>query len=628
MQALRFALRNLWRDLKSGELSVLLLALVVAVLSLTAVGFFTSRISQGVRAQAAEVLAADLRMESPNPVPARYFTEARARGIRSAQVISFPTAIFSGDLSQLAALNAVTAAYPLRGHLRIADAPFGPGRITDRIPGVGEVWVDSRIIAHLKLELGASLRIGAGSFRVTQVLDYRPDQGTGFVNLAPAALLNFDDLAATQLIQPGSRASYAALFAGSPAAVAAFREYLVAAKAPGERLRDVEESSRQLNSAIDRASRFLNLASLASVLLAAVAVVMGARRYASRHIDAVALMKCMGAAQGFVLSISIIELALLALFAVAVGTALGYLAQVGLVWLLQGLIRNELPAASLAPLPIALVTVVAMLIGFALPPLLQLKNTPPARVLRKTVSAPPLRYGVSYLLALAALAAILWTMVRDSELVLSVLAGVLGVGLVLTLAGYALVRLTSRLRGGVGVAWRYGLANVSRRGTGSVVQIVAFGLGLMVLLLLAVVRGDLLADWRRSLPSDVPNNFLVNIRPEQRQALQDFLQAHGFGKPQMYPMVRARITAINSQPSASLRLRGDVAKGYVEREQNLTWSADMMEDNQLVAGRWWTAADAGKPLVSISSEYADGLHLKVGDALSFDVAGEALTVRV
>jgi putative ABC transport system permease protein len=628
MQALRFALRNLWRDLKSGELSVLLLALVVAVLSLTAVGFFTSRISQGVRAQAAEVLAADLRMESPNPVPARYFTEARARGIRSAQVISFPTAIFSGDLSQLAALNAVTAGYPLRGHLRIADAPFGPGRITDRIPGVGEVWVDSRIIAHLKLELGASLRIGAGSFRVTQVLDYRPDQGTGFVNLAPAALLNFDDLAATQLIQPGSRASYAALFAGSPAAVAAFREYLVAAKAPGERLRDVEESSRQLNSAIDRASRFLNLASLASVLLAAVAVVMGARRYASRHIDAVALMKCMGAAQGFVLSISIIELALLALFAVAVGTALGYLAQVGLVWLLQGLIRNELPAASLAPLPIALVTVVAMLIGFALPPLLQLKNTPPARVLRKTVSAPPLRYGVSYLLALAALAAILWTMVRDSELVLSVLAGVLGVGLVLTLAGYALVRLTSRLRGGVGVAWRYGLANVSRRGTGSVVQIVAFGLGLMVLLLLAVVRGDLLADWRRSLPSDVPNNFLVNIRPEQRQALQDFLQAHGFGKPQMYPMVRARITAINSQPLASLRLRGDVAKGYVEREQNLTWSADMMEDNQLVAGRWWTAADAGKSLVSISSEYADGLHLKVGDALSFDVAGEALTVRV
>jgi putative ABC transport system permease protein len=297
MRALRFALRNLWRDLKSGELSVLLLALLVAVLSLTAVGFFTSRISQGVRAQASEVLAADLRLEAPNPIPAKYFDEARRLNLNSAQVVSFPTAIFSGDLSQLAALNAVTASYPLRGHLRIADAPFGVPRSTDKIPGRGEVWIDARIIAQLKLDLGAMLRIGESSFRVTEVLDYRPDQGTGFVNLAPAALLNYDDIAATQLIQPGSRATYAALFAGPPAAIAGFREFLAKTKAAGERLRDVEDSSRQLNSAIDRASRFLNLASLASVLLAAVAVVMGARRYAIRHIDSVALMKCMGAAQ-------------------------------------------------------------------------------------------------------------------------------------------------------------------------------------------------------------------------------------------------------------------------------------------------------------------------------------------
>ena len=628
MQAARFALRNLWRDLKSGELSVLLLALVVAVLSLTAVGFFTSRIAQGVRAQAVEVLAADLRLEAPNPIPLEYFADAQRRGLRTAQIVSFPTAIFSGDLSQLAALNAVTSNYPLRGRVRIADVPFGVARTTTEVPGPGEAWIDARIVAQLNLSLGQMLRIGEASFRITHVLDYRPDQGTGLVNLAPAALINLDELAATHLVQPGSRATYAALFAGPPAAIADFREYLKRTKAPGERLRDVEESSRQLNSAIDRASRFLNLASLASVLLAAVAVAMGARRYASRHIDAVALMKCMGASQGFVLAISLIELTLLALFAVALGAILGYLAQSGLVLLLKSLILAQLPAASLAPLPIALVTVLAMLIGFALPPLLQLKSTPPARVLRKTVSAPPLRYGVSYVLALAALCAILWSMVRDGELVLWVLAGVIGVGGVLTLAGYALVRLTSRLRGGVGVAWRYGLANVSRRGTGSVVQIVAFGLGIMVLLLLAVVRGDLLADWRRSLPSDVPNNFLVNIRPEQRQALQDFLKAHGLGSPPMYPMVRARITAVNDEPAQSLKLPDDTARGFVEREQNLTWSADMMGDNKLIAGRWWTAADTGKPLVSISSEYAEALHLKVGDKLSFDVAGEPLTVHV
>jgi len=628
MQILRFALRNLWRDLKSGELSVLLLALSVAVLSLTAVGFFTSRISQGVRAQAAEVLAADLRLEAPNPLPPEYFSEAKKLGLRTAQVMSFPTAIFNGDFSQLSALNAVTADYPLRGHMRIADAPYGAARATDRIPKIGEVWIDARIIAQLKVSLGDSLRIGAGSFRVTEVLDYRPDQGTGFVNLAPAALLNYDDIAATQLIQPGSRVTYAALFAGPQSAVNEFREYLNTHKAGGERLREVDESSRQLNSAIDRASRFLNLASLASVLLAAVAVAMGARRYAARHIDTVALMKCMGASQGFVLSISLIELTLLAVSAVAAGASLGYLAQSGLAWLLRDLIRTELPPASLAPLPIALVTVMAMLIGFALPPLLQLKNTPPSRVLRKTASAPPLRFGLSYVFALAALFAILWSLVRDTELVASLFAGVLGVGGVLTAAGFGLVRLTGRLRGGVGVAWRYGLANVSRRGGGSVVQIVAFGLGLMVLLLLAVVRGDLLADWRRSLPNDLPNNFLINIRPDERRSLEDFLQAHGLGQPQMYPMVRARITAINAVPAESIKLKAENGRGFLEREQNLTWAATLMDDNELIAGQWWEPADFGKPLVSISSEYQEHLGLKLGDTLAFDVAGETLNATV
>ena len=472
------------------------------------------------------------------------------------------------------------------------------------------------------------MRIGAASFRLTEVLDYRPDQGTGFVNLAPAALLNYADVEATQLIQPGSRATYAALFAGAPSAVAEFRDFVIATKAPGERLREVDESSRQLNSAIDRASRFLNLASLASVLLAAVAVAMGARRYASRHIDSVALMKCMGASQRFVLAISLIELTLLALSAVAAGSLLGYLAQLGLGRLLRDLIRTDLPPASLAPVAIALVTVIAMLFGFALPALLQLKNTPPARVLRKTMTAPPLRYGLAYIFALAALLAILWSLVRDTELVVSVLAGVLAVGFVLTLAGYGLVRLTGRLRGGVGVAWRYGLANVSRRGGGSVVQIVAFGLGLMMLLLLAVVRGDLLSDWRRSLPADVPNNFLINITPEELPPLQNFLKSHGFGQPAMYPMVRARMTAINGTPAESVKLKGERGRGFIEREQNLTWASQLMEDNQLVEGRWWAKEDLGKPLVSISSEYQEALGLKLGDQLSFDVAGEALTVRV
>jgi putative ABC transport system permease protein len=628
MRVLRFALRNLWRDMKSGEVAVLLLALTVATASLTAVGFFTNRITQAVRAQAGEVLAADLRLESSHPLPERYFQAAQEQGLTAAQIWSFATAAFNGDASQLVSIHAVTGGYPLRGHLRIADTPYGVARVTALIPKRGESWVDARAMAQLSLAVGDGLRVGEAKLRITEVLDYRPDQGTGFVSLAPAVLMNMADIDATQLIQPGSRVTYAALFAGTPSSVASFRDWLTAHKGAGERLREVDDSSRQLNSAIDRASRFLSLAGLASVLLGAVAVAMGARRYAARHIDAVALMKCMGAAQSFVLAVSVLELALLALAAVGVGALLGFLAQQGIAWLLRDLLTTELPPASPAPLLMALVTVTAMLIGFALPPLLQLKNTPPARVLRKTVTAPPLRYGISYLLAVAALVAILWVLVRDTELVFTVLAGVVAVAAVLALAGMGLVRITGRLRGGVGVAWRYGLANVSRRGGSSVVQIVAFGLGLMVLLVLAVVRSDLLADWRHSLANDAPNNFLINIRPDEREPLRDYLSAHQLGNPVMYPMVRARITAINGTPAESLRLESERGRSFLEREQNLTWSQDLMPDNQLIAGTWWSAADNGKPLVSISSEYQEGLHLKLGDHLSFDVAGEPVTVEI
>jgi putative ABC transport system permease protein len=628
MAALRFALRNLWRDLKSGELSVLLLALMVAVLSLTAVGFFTNRISQAVRAQATEVLAADLRIESSHPLPDTYFKTAAAGGLRTATLAQLATAIFYGDASQLTSLVAVSSSYPLRGTVRIAATAFGKAFPTHDIPKPGDAWVDARLIAQLDVGVGSSVQIGAAKFRIAQILDYRPDQGSGFVSLAPTVLVNVADMDAMQLIQPGSRVTYAGLFAGAPAAVAGFRDWLKDNKRAGDRIEELDESSRQLNAAIERSGRFLNLASLASVLLAAVAVAMGARRYVSRHIDAVALMKCMGSSQRFILSISIIELLLVGVSAVILGSLLGYLAQEGLAWLLRDLIRTELPPASPQPILLALATVVAMLIGFALPPLLQLKNTPPARVLRKTVEAPPLAYGLSYVIALAALLAIVWVMVRDTDLVFGLFFGVLGAGVVLALAGFGLVRLTRKLRGGVGVSWRYGLANVSRRGGESVVQIVAFGLGLMVLLLLAVVRNDLLKDWQRSLPADVPNNFLINIRPDEQKPLLGFLHDHGLGQPQLFPMVRARILKINgvaAQERPGLNERGH---SFIEREQNLTWSAHLPEDNQLLAGQWWGAQDAGKPLVSISSEYQETLHLQVGDRISFDVAGETVEAQV
>ena len=343
MAALRFALRNLRRDLKSGELAVLLLALLVAVASLTAVGFFTDRIGRAVEQQSGEVLAADLRLESARPIDAGYDEAALRRGLRVARILSMPSVVFHGEASSLVALRAVGEGYPLRGRLKIADEPFGPSRATDAIPGPGEAWADSRLLARLGVPVGATLTVGAHDVKVTQVLDYRPDQGAGFGDLSATLMINLADVPATGLIQPGSRVSRAVLFAGDARDVRAFRDDVRERKKAGERLQAIEDASPQIRASSDRAGRFLSLASLVSVLLSAVAVAMAARRYATRHLDSVALMKCMGASQGFVLRQTLVQLVCVAVIVTVLGTVVGFLAQAGLAWLLRDLIRSELP---------------------------------------------------------------------------------------------------------------------------------------------------------------------------------------------------------------------------------------------------------------------------------------------
>jgi putative ABC transport system permease protein len=626
--AFRFALRNLRRDLKSGELAVLLLALLVAVGSLTAVGFFTDRIGRAVNQQAGEVLAADLRLESPREIGQSYDAEARGRGLRVARILSMPSVVFHGEASSLVALRAVGDGYPLRGRLKVADEPFGAARTTDAIPGPGEAWADSRLLARLDAPVGTRLSVGAHEVTVTQVLDYRPDQGAGFGDLSATLMINLTDVPATELIQPGSRVSRAVLFAGDTADVDRFRAYLQTAKQPGERLQAIADASPQIRASSDRAGRFLSLASLVSVLLAAVAVAMAARQYASRHLDSVALMKCMGASQGFVLRQTLVQLVCVAVLVTLLGTALGYLAQTGLAWLLRDLIRSDLPPPGVATAWVGLVTAVTILVGFALPPLLQLKRVPPARVLRRNLEPPPLRYAAVYLFAIGSVLALLYWLVRDARLVTVVAAGIAGTFLALAIAGWLLVKALRPLRRGVGVAWRYGLANIARRGRDSIVQIVAFGLGLMVLLLLALVRNDLLEDWRASLPADAPNYFMINIRPDEGAAIEAFFRDRGLPPTELVPLVRARLTEINGVPVGEIRFEGERAQGFVEREANLTWTSRLRDDNRLVSGTWWVEGDGGGARVSVEQEYAQRLGLKLGDMVTYDVAGEPVTATI
>jgi len=628
VKALRLALRTLGREWRSGELGVLLLALTVAVAALTGVGFLVSRISAAVALQASAVLAADLRLGSPQPLAEAYFVEAARRGVRAARSTNLLSVVFNGDASQLTNIAAVTAGYPLRGRVLVADEPFARGTPAAGVPPPGEVWPDSKLLAAIGAQVGSRLTIGAAEFRVGRVLISRPDQGGTFAELAPTLLMNAADLPATRLIQPGSRVSYGGLFAADRSRIDAFKGWLAEHKRRGERLRDITEASPQVRNAVERAGRFLSLASLVSVLLCAIAVAMAAGRYVHRHLDTVALLKTLGATRGFTLGVSVLQLLALALAAATAGAALGFIAQEWLLRTIRGLLSvTELPAASATPLAVGFVTAVAVLAGFALPPLLQLSRVPALRVLRRDVGPPPPLVLLAFGPALAVVLLLIYWVVPERRMFLYFTAGLVVFVLVLTLAGVLLVALAGRLRGRVGVAWRFGVANLSRRRAESVVQLVAFGTGIMVLLLLSILRTDLNSDWRRTLPQNLPNYFFVNIPPEARAEFVSFLEAQGARTTRMLPMIRGRLIAINGRPIESIRgPRGE--DNFATREQNLTWAAELGPDNRVVAGRWWDAADAGRPLVSLASEFQEALGLKVGDQLTFDIAGETREVTV
>jgi putative ABC transport system permease protein len=628
VNAFAIALRTLMREWKSGELGVLVLAITVAVAALTGVGFLVDRISIAVDNQAGEVLAADLVLQSSQPIDDRAVAEARRRGLSYAYKTGLLSVVFNGDASQLSALRAVSAGYPLRGKVMVSNEPFGAAAIASGIPGRGEVWPESRLAAAIGAKVGSELSIGAGKFRVSRILISRPDQGATFVELAPSLLMNDGDIEGTQLIQPGSRLTRAQLFAGPRAEIQSFSDWLKANKKDSERLLDVDETAPQIKSAIDRSGRFLSLASLVAVLLCAIAVAMAARRYVQRHLDSVALMKTLGATRAFTLTVSLTQLILVGLAAAVLGSLLGFGAQAWLVVALKGLLKGDLPPPGLAPLGIGFLTAVAVLGGFALPPLLQLSRTPALRVLRRDVGPPAPLVILAFGPAVLAIAFLIYYVLRDVTFFLAFVGGLAAFVVVVAGAGWLLVILTKRVRGGVGVSWRYGLANLGRRRTESVVQLTAFAHGIMMLLLLAVVRNDLLNDWRRSLPADTPNFFFINIPPDQHQDFTQFLKERGAERARALPMVRARMTHINGKAIDDLKFATPRGREFATRDQNITWAETLGRDNEITEGRWFTAEEAGKPLVSVSTEYAQELNLKLGDTLQFDIAGETRSASV
>jgi putative ABC transport system permease protein len=623
----RLAFRLLARDWRAGELTVLGVALLIAVSALTGVAFLTDRVGHAVELRAAESLAADLRLASTRPISSDYAQLASRAGLATARVTSMPSVVFAGEANTLAAVRGVTSGYPLRGKLKTSPQLMGVSSIVEDIPAPGEAWASQRLMARLNVEAGVTIEVGTHRLTLSRVLDFRPDEGWSFIDLAPTLLINEADLERTSLVQPGSRVAYRMLFAGPRNKVNAFKTELDSVLQEGEVLRDIQDANPQIRSAMDRAGRFLNLASLVSVLLAAVAVAMAARRYSHRHRDRTALMKCMGASQATIMRSSLLQLFLLAVAGGVAGSMLGFLAQHALAWLMRDMIGQNLPMPGSGPGVLGLLTAICILAGFALPDLLQMGKTPPLRVLRHDIGPPPMRYGISWIAGIAAVMTLLLWMVQDTRLVLWIFCGATITFLVLGAAGWLLVRSLQGFRGVAGVAWRYGLANLARRGRESVIQVVAFGLGLMVLLLLTTVRNDLMDNWRQSLPENAPNQFMINIQPQEVEPMAAFLQEHGLDVPRFVPLVRARMTTINGQDVTQMTFEDPQGREWARRDANLSWTDRLQADNKIVEGALWNTSSASRE-VSVELDFAQELGLSLGDELGFDIAGERVSAVV
>ncbi|MEZ5660965.1 MAG: FtsX-like permease family protein [Burkholderiaceae bacterium] len=627
---LSLILRLSLRDWRGGELSLLMAALVVAVASLATVGFFIDRLQGALVGEAAQLLGGDLVARSSRSLPPEWRAEAERRGLRVTTTVSFPSMVSAGAAPRLASVKAFEPGYPLRGRFQVFVPDGGGETRSPPLPAPGQAWADPQLIDALGTKLGDRLTLGNGGFELAARIAIEPDRGGGFVNLAPRILIPMADLEATGLLQAGSRVSWRMLFAGSRAAVDGFEAWLRPRLQVGQRLETVEDGRPEMRATLERANQFLSLVALLSAMIAAVAVTLAARRFAERHLDASAVYKVLGLTQRRLWVLLVGELAVIAIVAGVVGTALGFALHGVLAWAIAPLLGGELPAPGWLPAGRAMLASVVLLFGFGAWPFVRLASVPPLRLLRRELGSSPPSVRIGFALALLAFAVLLYAFSSDQRLALLALIG-FGIGItVFWLLGWALMRVVVSARSlpllARRPALRVAMASWARRRGAAVVQTIALSVGLMALVLLTVTRTDLIEGWQRSVPADAPNRFVINILPSQLAAAQKRFSEAGIETAEFYPIVRGRLVKINGEPAeAYARARTGEVPRSLQRELNLSHGDDLPAHNEVVAGNWTPGRADG---VSVEQGLFERLGLALGDELTFDIGGEQIQSKV
>lgn len=624
----RLAWRMLGRELRSGELRLLFLALAIAVAAVTAVGFFAERVRLALEQEAQQLMGGDLVMIADHPWSPIVLQEATTRGLRIAETLSFPSMVMGAAQPQLVDVKAVSSSYPLRGKLSASTQINQAGHPVGSGPQPGSVWLDERLSAALQVEPGGKVGIGKKNLPVSAILTLEPDRGINFFALAPRLLMHLDDIPGSDLVQAGSRVTYRLLLAGEADAVQDFRRWLDGRLQRGERVEDASNARPEIRNALDRAQHFLGLATLLTVILSAVATALAARRYMQRHLDTCAVMRCFGVTQGGLLRLHATLFLGLACLSATLGCLIGFAAHFVLITWLSKLLTLQLPMPGWLPLGQGIAVALVLLFGFAFPPLLQLSKVPTLRVLRRELGAPQSSLLGAYFIGLLLLAGLILLVAGDLRLGAMAAAGFTLAALIFWGLARLAVSFAARVRRVGGFGWRQGVANLARHSTSSTLQIAALAIGLMAMLLLTETRGELLAAWQKAAPLNAPNRFVINIQPGQQQAMSKALADAGIDA-ELSPMIRGRLLRIGERnASAADYPDDDRAQRLIEREFNLSWRSVLPPGNRLSEGDWFKPEEAGQGLASVEEGLAKTLGIKLGDFLTFGIAGKETQVKV
>ena len=633
-------LRNLWRDLRAGELRLIIVAVLLAVAALSSVGFFADRLQAGLQRDARQLLGGDVVVVSDNPAPAVFVQQARQQGLQTVATASFPTmaraAQEQGGASRLVALKSVEPGYPLRGVLHLNQGTGQPDLEVRAIPESGHAWVDAPLLEALGLKLGDRLLLGDASFHISHIIAIEPDRGAGFMSFAPRVMINSADLPATRLVQPASRITYrlavAAQADAGRGAERAAQDYLgwaqeLAKSLHGVRVESLERGRPEMRQTLDRAEKFLSLVALLSALLSAVAVALAARAFANSHLDASAMLRVLGQSQRRIALAYVVEFVSIALAASAAGVLLGWAVHHVFVWLLAGLVESALPGASLWPALFGMGMGLTLLLAFGLPPVLQLAQVPPLRVMRRDLGALKPASWLVLGVGVTGFAALLMVASRDIKLGLIAVGGfAVAVLLFAGLAWLAVKLLRQVVNEATAPRWLVmATRQVSAKPVYAVVQVSSLAVGLLALVLLVLLRTDLIASWRKATPANAPDRFVINVQPDQAQDFQAALKKAGVHSYDWYPMIRGRLIAVNDKAVSPDDYEEDRAKRLVDREFNISAAETMPDHNQIVGGRW-QAGEQGA--ISMEEGIAKTLGLKLGDTLRFDIGGEESEARI